>query len=205
MAYRVPRAMSRRSSFSSEILLRPSSRGSDGSPASPDLTVTHNYSRSETISSITSEGFRNMINSNRNSWTGSVVLANSSSDQTTLLHAPSSPPISISEHQQPGNVLPEQVASVDTPLNKVLSERIANQPMVNRPPDGAKDAAKKATRIPRLVTSATAPTRDHEELALQLSENPAQPPSNVAAGNNRFISRPATRQVRPVGSQMSLR
>lgn len=69
MAYRVPRVVSRRSSFSSELMLRPSSRAS--ATSSGDM-MTSNLSRSDTIGSITSLGFRNMIQSNRNSWTGSV-------------------------------------------------------------------------------------------------------------------------------------
>lgn len=82
-ATRIPRAVSRRSSFSSEIMLRPSSRsstvsslisafsptttgGGDGSNSSSSRGGARD--RSSTMGSITSEGFRNMIASNRNSW-----------------------------------------------------------------------------------------------------------------------------------------
>ena len=65
-AYRAPRIISRQ--FSSEVLLQP---GSSASTNSSDNI--HGHSRSSTFGSITSEGFKNMIATNRNSWTGSYI------------------------------------------------------------------------------------------------------------------------------------
>lgn len=92
-ATRIPRAVSRRSSFSSEIMLRPSSRASTvsslvqafspppsaGASVGDRSAVSSARDRSSTLGSITSEGFRNMIASNRNSWALSLSdLGNSS-------------------------------------------------------------------------------------------------------------------------------
>lgn len=64
MATRITRSPSV-SSFASTCILRPLS--------STSVEENANRSRSSTLGSITSEGFRNMIQSNRNSWTGSEL------------------------------------------------------------------------------------------------------------------------------------
>ena len=71
MAYRAPRVASHQSTLSSDRMLINSSRDLDAS-----FEHSRSFSRSLTISSITSEGFKNMIASNRNSWTGSLGGSN---------------------------------------------------------------------------------------------------------------------------------
>lgn len=106
-ATRIPRAVSRRSSFSSEVLLRPSSRSSTVSslisafspPTGEKSAISSNGSqardRSSTLGSITSEGFRNMIASNRNSWALSEFGNESSSLSPTEAQHETTLPLSI--------------------------------------------------------------------------------------------------------------
>ena len=72
-ATRVSRQLSRRGSFSSEIMLRPGSSLSNYSAAPSVAAPSHTRSHTRSASSVSSIGFLNMLASNRNSWTVSEV------------------------------------------------------------------------------------------------------------------------------------
>ena len=74
-ATRVSRQLSRRGSFSSEIMLRPGSSLSNYSAMSASAAAgpPHTHSHTRSASSVSSVGFLNMLASNRNSWTASEV------------------------------------------------------------------------------------------------------------------------------------
>lgn len=77
------------SSFGSDCVLRPLSMTS----------VDENANRSSALSSITSEGFRNMIQSNRSSWTGSELGNESISAMLERQGALASAIVSPPQHQ----------------------------------------------------------------------------------------------------------
>ncbi len=135
-ATRIPRAVSRRSSFSSEILLRPSSRSSTVSslitafspPAGEKSAISSNGSqardRSSTAGSITSEGFRNMIASNRNSWAPSEFGNDSGALSPTEAQHETTLPLSIrSVNRLDGNKLS------GNDLDKKEKQKVGDRPV----------------------------------------------------------------------------